>query len=363
MRKLLFIFLLLLTACSRASVTEKAIYNLPDSGEIYIGVAYPKELRGNDVYLNEGISLALNTINAEGGVLGKKLCVAVRDDKNDANLGMQIAQTFYEQGITAVIGHWSTNVCYYTEDVYEKNKVVMLTPRASGMNIFDSEYDYIFRMCGNNETYAHTIVSYLSEKSYKRAAILYSDDEYGSDFAEILEKELNARRIMVIDRVTSVTPVNLDSVMQRWNAFGCDCIIIAASFPLYIEPIELLREAGCKIPVFGADNLDYAKTSAIAENGISEIYKVYIKPDNLEQGFLNSFVLQYGHYPDLAAAVGYDAVFLLKDAIESVGSVDGTAIARYLSELTGYKTVCGERSYNIETREFDGFDVEVIKIN
>lgn len=351
--------ILLLVSCGYPAGREKLRYNSPESQEIHIGVAYPVGQRDEDTYFYKGLELAIESINKDGGILGKKLSMIVRDDKNDTNLAMQIAQTFYEQGITAVVGHWSTNVCYFVEDIYENNKMVMLTPDATGLNLFEDKYRYIYRMIGNNQVFSEAVASYMAEAGFKQVAIYFSDDEYGQNFAEILEQELVKHKIKVTDRVTSITSANADTVLQRWRAFGCDGIFMASTFPDYLEPIRLIREAGFDIPIFGADNFERTNFAGRLECSMEGIYLASLRREDLDSGFLNDFRGRYGHDPDIHAVSGYECVYLLKDAMEASGTIDSAAISEWLSKLEGYETVSGIRSYNPDTQEFDGYQTFV----
>lgn len=364
MRRIIILFsaLLFLSSCGNLSSSASKIYNEPSKDEIHIGVAYPAEIQDMDTYFYKGVKLAVDTVNENGGVLGKTLDTVIRDDKNDTNMAMQIAQTFYEQGITAVIGHWSTNVCYFVEDVYERNKVVMLTPDATGLNIFENEYKYIYRMIPNNRDFSKTVASYMDERSFKRVAIYFSDDEYGRNFADIIENELVKHRIKVVDRVTGITSANVESVLARWNAFGCDGIFMACTFPDYMEPIRLIRDSHNQIPIFGADNFERATFSTILGRSTEGIYKTVYRNEDLDQEFLSAFRARFGHEPDIQAITGYECVYLLKDAMEASGTTDSTAIAEYLSSLKGYRTISGVRTYNPDTQEFEGCEVYVSEI-
>jgi len=366
MKKILLLLItaiLLLASCNRNSSGVGYRYNNPKSDEITIGVSYPVTVVDAETYFIKGVIFAANIVNKNGGVMDKRLNIVIRDDRNNANIAMQIAQTFSDQGITAVIGHWTTNTSYYTEDIYEKNRVVMLTPGATGLILFEQNFDYIFRMIGNNTVFANAIASHMEERNFKKIVIYYTEDAYGIDFAKILERELNARGIIVVDRVTSITPVNIDSILNRWNAFGSDAVIMSTSFPEYIEPIKTIRRAGSMLPVFGGDTLDQYNLNILLDGNINEIYVATLDRNGLDSEFLQGFRQEYGHYPDMHAILGYESVMLLADAIQTVKTTDGSAIAAYLSNLKDYSTVSGNRAYNPETREFDGYNAHVLRFN
>jgi branched-chain amino acid transport system substrate-binding protein len=235
----------------------------------------------------------------------------------------------------------------------------MLTPRSTGMMLFEEKLDYIFRWIGSNEVFAQAIALNMAEKGYKNIAIYYSEDEFGIDLAKILEKTLNAQGIRVIDRVSSITPLNIEQILNRWNAFGCNGIIIAATYPTYIEPIKIMRRNGSWLPLFNHDSFERLSLEDLPEEYFDSLYVTTLNRESIDNDFLEKFRSEYGHYPDATAISGYEAVMLLADAVKAAQSIDGTAIATYLSNLKDYKAVSSVRAYNRETQEFDGYNVRV----
>ncbi|MDR3020747.1 MAG: ABC transporter substrate-binding protein [Treponema sp.] len=363
MKKIILLFSIvffLSINCKNDASDRSARYNLPKSNEISIGVAYPVMLKtATDTHFAKGIDFAVSIVNKNGGILGKQLTTIIRDDRNNANVAMQIAQAFCDQGITAVIGHWSTNISYYTEDIYESNKVVMLTPRSTGLVLFEEKFNYVFRMPGSNLDFAQAIASDITEKGYKNVAMYFSEDEFGVDYAKITEKKLNARGIRVIDRISSITPLNIETIQNRWNAFGCEAVVVAATYPDHIEPIKIIRRSSLELPIYVEDSFESATLTDLPDNHSRNIFIVTLDHANLDSAFLEGFILEYGHAPDTPAVNGYEAVMLLADAMQTVQSIDGTAIAEYISNLKEYKTVSSIRAYNHATQEFDGYNIRI----
>ena len=357
----LSVFILFALACDNSS-TQKATHDITLTDEILIGIVYPIESRDKDTFYRKGIDLALDTINNSGGIDGRKIKAIFRDDRGVVHTAMQIAETFKEHGTTLVLGHWSTNVCYFVIDVYEKNEVVMLTPAASGMNLFDYEYDYIFRMCANNQVLSRALANFSAKTGHRRIAIFYDDDEYGLDFATAMESELNKLNIDVVDRVSSITVSNIRNLLARWNAFGCDGIYIASSIENYVEPIKILRQIDKDIPIFGADNFGHKNFLEVMSDYTDNVYIASYDIENINSEFYDLFVATYGHAPDTSAISGFESLYLLKVAVETTGSIAASEIATYLSSLKDFPVLSGVLSYNATTQEFDGYNVVVRKI-
>lgn len=344
-----------------------SLFAMPAAGEapadaIRIGVSYPVAQHNDDSFLYEGIELAVDTINAAGGVLGRPLQIDLRDDLGDASVAMQIAQTFADAGVTAVIGHWSSNVTYFVEDIYEKNEVVMVTPVAVSEQLFEYGYDYIFRMIPESLVFAQAIADDLQARGIRRIAIFFSDDEYGRDFADAVETALYGTDILVLDRVFSLTAGNAGVIADRWKAFGCEAVVVAEPMPDVAQPIRLIRTNMPGMLVYGGDNFDRSNFSVVLGEHAQGLLMATYADAALDAAFVAAFEAAYGHQPDIHAITGYEAVYLLADAMEAAGSTDGKAIAAQLKGLTDYQTITGVITYDADTNEFTGQQLGIVEI-
>jgi branched-chain amino acid transport system substrate-binding protein len=146
-------------------------YNGPDVETIAIGAVYPASRWDNDHYMREALELAVRQVNEAGGVLGKPLSLVTRDDRGDSHVAQEIAETFSDSGITAVVGHWNSDVCYYVEDIYDERQIVMITPGATSLALFERDYQYIYRTIANNQVYAEALAAYMEAEGIRRPAI------------------------------------------------------------------------------------------------------------------------------------------------------------------------------------------------
>lgn len=357
---LLLCALLGLSACGEAR--EERLYNGADAQEVTIGVAYPAEALAGDTLFEAGLAMAVADVNASGGILGKPLSLLIRDDQGDTTLAAQIAQTLIDQGITAVIGHWSTNVTFIVEDIYEAAGVVMITPNATGSSIFDYDYHYIFRMISTNDEYAQAIADHIAAKGMDHIAIYYSDDIYGPDFASTLELALSQQGVTVIDRISSLTDLNEGRIKDRWRAFGCEGVIIAAVMPEAGEAVQRVRKMGLGLSIFGADNFDRHSFLASVGDHAEDVYYARYSEDDLDPDFARNFLAAYGEKPDVFAISAYESVMLLRDAMTQVQSLEGADVAAFIRQLENYRTISTTITYNEQTQEFDGQPLVVVPV-
>lgn len=331
-----------------------------DSDIIEIGVAYPVAANDSTTYLHAGIDLAVDQINEAGGILGKPLQIRLRDDQNDQSEAARIAQAFADNNITAVIGHWSSNINYMVEDIYEENGVLLVMPCAASTDLFDYDYNYIFRMFSNSIKDADALAAGLNAKGLKRVAICYSDDTYGIDFAEQAERSLSRYNIVVVDRITGLTAASAAQISDRWQAFGCEAVITSHVAPQVYDTISQIRSMEADYPIFGTDNFQRSDFAARLGGDVSNLYRTENDPLALSSEYLERFNDTYGHDPDIYATAGYASVYLIRDAMEACQSTDAAVLASYLKQLQDYPAVTGILSYNSETSEFDGSRIHVV---
>ena len=354
---LLLLSLPALASCGAGE--QKNVYNGPDAPAVTIGVVYPASLWDKDYYMRDALELAVKAVNGAGGVLGKPLSLLIRDDRGDSRLAQQIAETFFESGISAVVGHWSSDVCYYVEDIYEERRIVMITPSAVSRALFEFDYRYIYRMIVDNSRYAEALADYAERRGIRSFAVYYSEDTYGTDMARAVERELLQRGIPVLDRITSITAANVETILRRWRAFGCEGLLLASSFPDIYEPVKRIRDAGAVLPVF-SEAFNYTDFETVMADYLDQYYTIVYSPEDMEPSFLRTFRRACGRDPDTYEVAGYEAVRLLADAMNAEGSPGSGAIVRYLRNLRAYPSVMGAISYNAATGEFDGRRMRVL---
>jgi branched-chain amino acid transport system substrate-binding protein len=235
----------------------------------------------------------------------------------------------------------------------------MLTPEATSDSLFEYDYNYIFRMTPNNSVYAETLAEQMRRDNKHSVAIYFGDNEYGRDLAKEMETALTKCDIPVLDRVVAVTAATAGEIALRWEAFGCDAVVVADSLPNMEKAVKNIRDQLPELPIYGVDNFDYSSFREIMGDYAIGTKKVVFDSNKIDQAFWSKFAAAYGHYPDTLALNGYNAVYLLRDAMEETGSTDGTAIAEYLSSLVSHPTLTGNLTYNSDTGEFDGFELHI----
>ncbi|MBB6637382.1 ABC transporter substrate-binding protein [Cohnella thailandensis] len=321
-----------------------------DKGDIVIGVGWPLASRNEG--LAEGVAMAAEEINSNGGVLGRQIRIESMDDGGTATEGLAVAGKLAENPDTvAVIGHRGSSVSIPASAIYEKAGIVMLTPGSTSPKLTQNGYRYVFRMIPSDAEIGERMARYAASRGYKRVAILYADDEYGRGLANAFEDGGKGHGIDTIDRLTGYSDsAELTRLVREWEALRCDAVFIADVMPAAGRTVADLRLAGSNLPVLGGDGLDsdqLPRTAGAAAEGavVASIFNP--EGNNPEVArFIADYEAKYGTKPGKWAAQGYDAVRLLADAIARAGSAKPADIAQALRDTKGWTGVTGSHAFD-----------------
>lgn len=339
----------LLLGCTEPDINRERDRLADGDGPITFGLAWPLTHPKGTLLL--GAQMAVDEINAAGGVLGRELRLDVRDDERSVDTGMIIAQEFANNpDLVAAIAHLDSWVAIPSSSVYEYSQLVMLTPGAVGLPLTQQGFNHVFRLLPNNAVGARTLAEFAADSDYNRIITYYINDAFGRDLANIFEERANELSLTIVDRrAYDAVGTNHLSVLESWrDLFDFDAIFLAGSLPDGPQIMELMREIGIDVPVFsgvGFDSPDLIRLGGdIVEGVVVPTVFHHDIPEPHISDFSRRFQALHGHFPDPSVASGYDAVYLLVHAIESTGSARPADIAEALRTLRDWQGLTGTLS-------------------
>ena len=159
------------------------------SNEVKIGVAVPVKLLEDNSLFFQGLNMAADEINQNGGILGKNIELVVENDDMNVTKALGIAEKFASNDdIKGVIGHWTSDCTTSTAQIYDTNEVILISPIATASSLTRQGYDKLFRNTTTDEKVGKALANYSHAKGYENVAIYYDDTEYGRNFAEYRKK-------------------------------------------------------------------------------------------------------------------------------------------------------------------------------
>jgi branched-chain amino acid transport system substrate-binding protein len=185
---------LLLTACATGNSTPKQPQ--PSSSEIVIGVAGPMsgDLAVFGQQLKRGAQQAVADLNAKGGVLGKKVRLAVGDDQCDPKLAVRVANDLAKQGAVFVAGHFCSGSSIPASAVYGQAGVLQITPSSTNPRLTEGAgIRTLFRTCGNDNMQGTFAGKWMAENyAGRRVAVLDDNSPYGRGVADEAQRSMEA---------------------------------------------------------------------------------------------------------------------------------------------------------------------------
>lgn len=350
--------LLSVAACGGVSDPgeERIRHAKAGEGDIVIGAPWPWEARGETSLYGKGMDLAVEEINARGGVLGRPLRVKRVDDRESINEGRMAAQTLIDDPeVIGVIGHLQSYITIAASSIYDLGGVVMIAPVSTSPELTQQGYRHVFRTTFNDKQVGRQMAVLAHQRGYERIAILYKRDTYGRHLANAFEERAQELGLNVIER-RSYTPAaerektSFGTVLDAWNDIDFDAVFLAGALPEAGIFIVQARAAGIAVPILGGDAMDNENLMDVggeAAEGTVVASNFHLDdPRPAVQQFVKAFKAKTGQLPNRGAAASYDAVWILADAIEEAGTTVPEQVIQALRGMAPKERVTGSMSFD-----------------
>lgn len=309
--------------------------------------------------IGDGATLAIEEINANGGINGKKLELIKVDNKSENSEATSAAIRLAEQEkVVAMLAPATSGNTVATVQIANQYKIPIVTGSGTAPNITEnadgSINEYAFRTCFIDPFQGTVAANFASSELGVKNVAIFADNasDYAkglaASFKETIEK--NGGKV-VAEEAYVAKDVDFKSTLTNIKKANPDFIFI----PGYYEEVGLIvkqaRELGIDVPLMGADGwdsptlVDLAGKDALNNTYITNHYSSE-DPDATIQKFVEAFKAKYNQAPNAFHALGYDTVYFLKDAIERAGDditgeaiKDALAATKDLSLVTGTFTV------------------------
>ncbi len=308
-------------------------------------------------YANDGINLAIEEINAAGGVLGKKLVLKTYDDKGTAEDGAAAAEIIVaDESIVAVASaHYASSVALVTAQIFQENGIPMITPSASHPDLCLIG-DYIFRNNVTDKGECQNVVQLMHKMGFKRYGILALTDDFGETIVKYF-KELQAE-IVDLDggELVCVSTVPDDAIdfsanVSEFIAADCDVILSLANYSTAAAFAVQLSKQRDDIPIVGMGSIYNPAFIELGGEAVEGSTMLVMLDPNSKDPYISSFVKtfeeKYGYSPNYMAHNSYDSTKAIAAAIVKAESIDREAIKNALYEISIEGTT-GKISFNEE---------------
>ncbi|MBI9089229.1 MAG: ABC transporter substrate-binding protein [Desulfobacterium sp.] len=320
--------------------------------DIVIGVVTSK---GNAGMFLEGIDLALGEINADKGLLERKIRLIIRDDEGRVGKAQQVARELARNtDVTAVIGHLQSEIALAVGMIYESAGMLFISPGATDPRLTRLKNGkFIFRNIPSDDVILRHLVDYCQDKGIKRCVVIYDRRENTMRQAKIFG-ELAKSKGMEIVATRSYFRWQDDYQLMASKLisnYQFDGVFLAGQLPSAGHVIQQMRELGCEKPFFSMPSLDSPKLGGIiGREAEGTTVPTVFYPKRLSRTtreFVNRFETAYDLPPDAMAAQGFDALKVLAHAIQKKGNAVPIVLASVLRFLENWQGVTGTYGFTL----------------
>lgn len=303
---------------------------------------------------HKGLTLALNEVNAAGGVLGKKIELVTEDDQSKPEEARTaVLKLIRQNDVVAVIGEMASSRSLAAAPEAQRAKIPMISPGSTNPQVTQVG-DYIFRVCFIDPFQGGTMARFaIDDLEVKKVAVLVDvKNDYSVGLAEFFVKKFKELGGEVLAQ-ESYTEGDTDfrAQLTKIRELEPEALYI----PGYYTEVGLIaqqaRELGIDVPLLGGDAWDSSVTLELGKDAVNNSYFTNHysadDPDPQVRDFIKKFQDTYGgETPEAMAVLGYDAGKLIADAIKRAGKAEPEAIRNAIAATKGFPGVTGSITIN-----------------
>ncbi|MVW70015.1 MULTISPECIES: ABC transporter substrate-binding protein [unclassified Bordetella] len=330
-----------------ASLALPTLVMAQDAAPIRIGVMLPLSgngsIEGNQVF--KGVQLAVAEANAAGGVLGRKIELAVEDDESNTAKGATAVRKLVErEKVPFIVGTYASAVVVAAMKVAKELKVPMLSGGSTSHVATDNNTPgdpWFFRAFADSKGQGYDTAMAIVEKfNGKKVAILHDTTSYGQDLAkQTITVVEGAGGKIVANESFNIGDQDFSSILTRIRTLKPDVVYIAGWAADGATIVRQAASVGLRTQFVGSGSMlsdDFIKLAGPASEGfaVATAYEIST-PNQVGREFGERFVKAYGYEPGMLNTLGYFHTAVGLEALRRVGKPDGEAIQKML--MSGMK--------------------------
>ena len=284
--------------------------------------------------------LAVDEINAAGGINGYKVEFMSADDMGDAQKAVNAYNDLKDKGMQILMGTVTSTPCMTVAENTHDDNMFMLTPSGSAVECV--KYDNAFRVCFSDPNQGIASADYIADQKLgtKIAVIYDSSNAYSAGIYEKFKSEAAAKNLTLVSETAFTKDSNKDFTVQLQQAksAGADLLFL----PIYYTEASLILSQANKMgyapKMFGVDGMDGILkvknfNTKLAEGVVLLTPFAADAKDELTQKFVNSYKTKFGDIPNQFGADAYDAIYIIKAAIEKAGVTPDQSVSDICNAL------------------------------
>lgn len=295
---------------------------------------------------HNGTKLAIDEVNAAGGVLGKKLRLVTEDDQSKPGEAATVVRKLISrENAVAILGEVASSRSLEAAPICQQNQIPMISPASTNPRVTEVG-DYVFRICFIDPFQGTVLSKFALAKGWKRAAILTDvKQDYAVGLTQFFREHfLKNGGTVVGEQNYSTDDTDFNAQLTGIKAANPDCILVSGYYTEAGLIAKQARQLGITAPLLGGDGWDSPSLvrvggAAMEGNFFSNHYSAEDKSD-VVQAFLKKF--KNPEEADAMAALGYDSAMILVDAIKRAGTTDGPKLRDAIAATKDFAGVTGK---------------------
>lgn len=301
------------------------------------------------VETDEGIRLAVKQLNSKGGVLGKKFAVETQDDQSKPEEAATVVTKFSnDPQIVAVLGEVASSRSLRAAPILQRAGIPMISPSSTNPDV-TKVGDNIFRVCFIDPFQGYVMAKFAHDelKAAKVGVMHDQSSDYSVGLANVFKEEFQKMGGTITNDV-SFNSKDSDFRGQLSQVKGADALFVPGYYGEVGTIARQAREQGINVPLLGGDGWDSEKLvegaggpgKALENCYFSNHYSKDDKSPRV-QDFVKAYTAEYSKAPSGLAAMGYDAMMLLADAIKRAGATERPKVREALAGTKDFPGVTG----------------------
>jgi branched-chain amino acid transport system substrate-binding protein len=305
------------------------------------------------VSLRDGVQLAADQLNSAGGVGGRQIALFFRDDEGQPDKAATVVGGLInEEKVVAIIGEVASSNSLAAAPRAQDAGVPMIAPAATNPRV--TQYgDYIFRVCFTDPFQGEFLAKFAAHtlKAHRAAILMDSGSDYSRSMTEVFTRRFRALGGIITSRQTySQVDTDFAAQLVAIRASKPDVIFVPGYYGQAGVIAKQAKQLRMRQPLLGGDGWDAPQLWDLGGAALNGSYMTghyaLEDPAPANREFIAEYRKKYGRDPDAIAALGYDAMGLLADAVRRAGTTEGAKLRGALARTRDYAGVTGTININ-----------------
>jgi branched-chain amino acid transport system substrate-binding protein len=323
-------------------------------GDILVGeygsMTGPQATFGQSTH--NGIMMAADEINAAGGINGRKIKVLSEDDQSkQEEAANAVTKLISQNNVLAILGEVASSASIAAAPICQSNKVPMISPSSTNDEV-TRKGDYIFRICftdsyqGEYEAVFADQWTTTNGKPKNVAMLLDVKSDYSQGLGKVFTAKFEALGGKIIGTQSYANgDSDFRSQLTAIKATNPSMLFVPGYYTDIGQIAIQARDLGITCPLLGGDGWESPKLIEIGGKALEGCYYTnhyfYADPAPVVANFVQKYKERYGQVPDALAALGYDDMKTLADALKRATKLDGPSLRDAIAQTKGLVGVTG----------------------